>query len=64
MIGSSFKKIYLKEACAQNRHKCEYDDDDDDGVVTLDWNIKFHVRIFYYILNIIIALLHCCCELV
>ena len=67
MIGSSFKKIYLKDAWAQNRHKCEYDDDDDDdddGVVTLDSNIKFHVRIFYYILNIIIALLHYCCELV
>ena len=62
MLGSSLQKIYLKHACARNRHKSEYDDDGhDDGVVTLDSNIKFHVRIFYYILNkyfyIIITLL-------
>ena len=67
MLGSSLQKIYLKHACARNRHKSEYDDDDDDdddGIVTLDSNIKFHVRIIYYILNIIISLLRYCCELV
>ena len=64
MIGNSLQKIYQKHACARNRHQSEYDDDDDDSVVMLDSNIKFHVRIFYYILNIIISLLHSCCELV
>ena len=58
----SLRKICLKHACARNRHKSEYDDD---GVVTLNLNMKFHVQIFYYILNIIILLLlHYCCELV
>ena len=43
-----------------NSHKSKYDDDD--GVVTLDSNIKLHVRMSHYILNIIISLLHYCCE--
>ena len=63
MLGSSFQKIYLKHTRAQNRHKSEYDEDDD-GFVTLYLNIKFHVSIFYYILNIVISLLNYRCKLV
>ena len=53
----------LSETCMRtNSHKSKYDDDG--GVVTLDSNIKLHVRISHYILSIIISLLHYCCELV
>ena len=57
MLGSSLQKIYPKHACARNRHKSQYNDndyDDGDDVVTLDSNIELRVWIYFIAFSILL----------